>query len=53
MNKKYLFTFAIPKFKFYNIVPSINFIHTNHQSNIEMLYRYKQSEVALKFEKFF
>jgi len=34
-------------------VPSINFIHTNHQSNVEMLYRYKQNEVVLKFEKNF
>lgn len=51
--QKYLFTFAIPKFKFYDIVPSINFIHTNHQSNVEMLYRYKQNEVVLKFEKTF
>ena len=51
--QKYLFTFAIPKFKFYDIVPSINFIHTNHQSNVEMLYRYKQNEVVLKFEKNF
>lgn len=51
--QKYLFTLSIPKFSFYDIIPSINITHTKHQSNAEMLYRYKQNEIAIKFEKIF
>ena len=51
--QKYLLNLALPKLAIAGFTPNFSVTHTRHQSNVPLVYGFKQNEVAVKLEKFF